>query len=98
MPKTLTFGCPAVQKNRAGTFCACSRHGRCTRACVRACVRVCVCMCVCVCVKGKGYKLHDYDLRQKNPYICVKRRTFCSYAKICQKCFVFFFFLKKKSS
>ena len=64
MPKTLTFGCPAVQKNRAGTFCACSRHGRCTRACVCACVRmcvcvcvcvyVCVCVCVCVCVKGKG--------------------------------------------
>ena len=61
---------------------------------VRASVRACVCMCV----KGKGYKLHDYDLRQKNPYICVKQRTFCSYVKIFQKCFffLFFFFLKKE--
>ena len=37
---------------------------------------------MCVCEEGGGdmYKLHDYDLT-KNPYVCVKRRTFCSYAK-----------------
>ena len=54
--------------------------------CVLAVGLVGVCVCVCVYEGGgDGIQITWLWFKTKNPYVCVKRMTFCSYAKNVKK-------------